>query len=447
MRKEKDFLGDIDIPSDKYYGAATQRSLNHSFEAEEKIPREFIVAYAFVKKAAAWANHQLGALSYEKKEVISHVCDRIIAGEMWEHFPLTIWQPGSGTPTHMNVNEVIANYAGQHCGVKLHPLDDVNLSQSTNDTFPCAMHLALYQTMTDRLLPIMGELEKIVFEKEREFCDTMTIGRTHMMDAVPMTYGDMFSGYRYQISFAKKNLKYALNNLLAIPFGGTAIGTKIGAPLNFGLIATRFLSEFTSIPFTVSENLFHAISFHDTLVLLSGGFRLLALALHKMASDFILLSSGPKAGFNEMILPAVEPGSSIMPAKVNPGQCEMMKMIVQRVISNDEQLIRALMDSPLQLHVYKPLLIHSLFNSLFLLSNGGKIFAETCIRGITVNKQQLQKNIEHCHMSISAISARIGYDRAACIVQKAREENISLEDAAALLKLFSKEEFQKLLPS
>ena len=439
-RIEKDFLGEVSIPEDKYYGAQTQRALVNFAIGRERMPIEMIHAMAQVKKCAALANCNLGILSQEKALLISDVCEVILNGDLDDHFPVNIFQSGSGTQTNMNINEVIANVAKKKCGGQpLHPHDDVNLSQSTNDVFPAAMHLSSTLLIKHKLMPALIHLQKALEEKGALYKDLVKVGRTHLMDAVPMTLGQEFFAFAALIHSCIERLEEALEGLSELPLGGTAVGTGLNAPEKFGMEAIKILSEKTGISFALSPNLFAAISMDLPIAILSSALRLLSLSFNKIASDLILLSSGPHAGIGELYLPANEIGSSIMPGKVNPSQCEALKMVAAQVIGSDHTVFAAISQSNLQLNANRPIIIYNILRSIHLLSDGARSFADNCLAGIKPNIDNIKKHLDDSLMIATALVKKIGYDKAAQIVRKAHKEKIPLKRAAMEMGLTESE--------
>jgi len=450
-RVEKDSLGEVRVPQDKYWGAQTQRSVLNFPIGSEKMPIEVVRALAVVKKAAARVNHELKLLSDEKQELISAVADEIIAGKLDEHFPLVVWQTGSGTQTNMNVNEVISNRAIEKAGgilgskKPIHPNDDVNMSQSSNDVFPTAMHIAGMQLVRKKLLPALAKFHEALSHKAHEWHDLIKIGRTHLMDAAPLTLGQEFSGYAAQVAHAIRAIEATLEPLSELALGGTAVGTGLNAPTGFGKRVAEVISELTGLFFCTAPNKFAALAANDAIVSLSGALRLTAVAFLKIANDIRWLGSGPRCGLHELHLPENEPGSSIMPGKVNPTQCESMSMVAVEVMGCDAAIAIAGSQGNFELNVYKPVMIYNLVRSLHLLADVAVNFREKCLEGLRPNKQQLEKYVSQSLMLATALNTAIGYDKAAQIVKKADAEGISLKEAAVALGLLSAKEFDRLV--
>ncbi|WP_448514609.1 class II fumarate hydratase [Parathermosynechococcus lividus] len=448
-RTESDSLGTIEVPADCYWGAQTARSLKYFPIGGLKMPLAVIYAMARLKQAAAIANRDLGVLAPEKAAWICQAAAEIIEGRWDNQFPLSIWQTGSGTQTNMNVNEVIANraieLAGGTKGTKtpIHPNDHVNCSQSSNDTFPTAMHIATVLEVQERLLPMLQNMLAALEEKTAAFANIIKIGRTHLMDAVPLTLGQEFSGYASQLAACQHHLQYCLQHLYPLAIGGTAVGTGLNAPPGFGDRVAQELARMTGYPFCVAENRFAALAAHDPLVLLSGALKTLAAALMKMANDIRWLGSGPRCGLGELILPANEPGSSIMPGKVNPTQCEALTMVCVQVMGNDAAIGIAGSQGNFELNVFKPLIIHNVLRSIELLSDAGSAFTDFCLRGLQPNYPQIQTHLERSLMLVTALNPRIGYDKAAAVAKKAYSEQKTLKEAAVELGYLTPEEFDQ----
>jgi len=450
-RIEKDTMGEIKVPADKYWGAQTERSRENFKIGGEKMPIELIHALAIIKKAAAMANAELGSLSSEKKDLIGYAADEIIAGKLDAHFPLVVWQTGSGTQTNMNVNEVISNKAIEKVGGVLgskkpiHPNDDVNQSQSSNCVFPSAMHISAMLLLRKKLLPTLASLYEAFDAKAREFRDLIKIGRTHLMDAAPITLGQEFSGYAAQIKHATQALECTLEPLSELALGGTAVGTGLNASPKFAPLACKIITQLTGILFTTAPNKFAALAAHDAIVGVSGALRQIAVAFLKIANDIRWLGSGPRCGLNELFLPENEPGSSIMPGKVNPTQCEAMTMVAVHVMGNDAAIAIAGSQGNFELNVYKPVMIYNLIQSIHLLADSGSSFIEKCLNGIEPNEKRLSEYVENSLMLATALNESIGYDQAAKIVKKAYAENLSLKEAAVKLGILSAEKFDSLI--
>jgi fumarate hydratase, class II len=450
-RVESDSMGQIDVPNDRYWGAQTARSLIHFAIGEDKMPRTIIWAMGILKKAAAEVNRDLGKLSPEKARLIIQAADEVIAGKLDDHFPLSVWQTGSGTQTNMNANEVISNraieLAGGQMGSKkpIHPNDDVNMSQSSNDTFPTAMHIAAAQEIGQRLIPALAGLRKALAEKADEFKDIVKIGRTHLMDAVPLTLGQEFSGYVAQIDQDSTRLHSVLPHLCELALGGTAVGTGLNAPAGFAEKAAARIAELTRLPFVSAPNKFAALAAHDALVMASGALKTLACSLMKIANDIRWLGSGPRCGLGELLLPENEPGSSIMPGKVNPTQCEALTMVCVQVIGNDTAIGVAGSMGNFELNVFKPVIIHNLLHSVRLLADACRMFTEHCVVGIQPNREQIQRHLSNSLMLVTALNPKIGYDNAAKVAKKAHAEGKTLRQACIELGFLSGEEFDQIV--
>jgi len=437
-RTEYDTLGPVKVPAGKYWGAQTQRSIeNFNIGTPASMPAELIHAYGYVKKAAAMVNHKLGVLSEEKKEWISRVCDEIIAGELDDQFPLVIWQTGSGSQTNMNVNEVITNRAHVLGGGQLgegerllHPNDDVNKSQSTNDSFPTAMHIAAYQMLHERTIPGLEALRDALNGKSNEFRDITKIGRTHLMDATPLTLGQEFSGYVSQIDHGLKAIKNTLDHLGELALGGTAVGTGLNAPETYDTETAREISRLTGYPFRTAENKFEALAAHDAFLEAHGALKTIAGSLMKIGNDIRQLASGPRCGIGEITLPANEPGSSIMPGKVNPTQAEALNMVSAQVMGNDVAINTGGASGQYELNVFKPMIIANFINSARLIGDAALSFTHKCVTGIQPNQQRIKQHLRHSLMLVTALNNHIGYEKAAEIAHKAHEENKTLREAA-----------------
>lgn len=448
-RIEYDSLGAIEVPADCYWGAQTARSLKYFPIGGLRMPLEVIHAMARLKKAAAIANRDLGVLAADKAAWIIQAATEVMEGRWDDQFPLSIWQTGSGTQTNMNVNEVIANRAIELAGgvkgskTPIHPNDHVNCSQSSNDTFPTAMHIATVIELQERLLPMLRRLLAVLQDKVTAFADIIKIGRTHLMDAVPLTLGQEFSGYASQIAACQAHIEYALQHLYPLAIGGTAVGTGLNAPAGFGDRVAAELAEMTGYPFCKAENSFAALAAHDPLVMLSGALKTLAAAMMKMANDIRWLASGPRCGLGELILPANEPGSSIMPGKVNPTQCEALTMVCVQVMGNDAAVGIAGSQGNFELNVFKPLIIHNVLRSIELLSDAGEAFTQFCLVGIEPNREQIQAHLARSLMLVTALNPHIGYDKAAAVAKKAYSEGKTLKEAAVELGYLTAEEFDQ----
>ena len=450
-RIEHDTMGEVRVPADKYWGAQTERSRNNfRIGPEGSMPKEIIRAFAILKKAAALTNHELGVLNEEKCKLISAVCDEILEGKLDDQFPLVIWQTGSGTQSNMNVNEVIANRAEVLRGGKLgegktfiHPNDDVNKSQSSNDTFPTAMSIAAYKAVVEVTLPGVKKLRDTLEAKAREFQHIVKTGRTHLMDATPLTLGQEFSGYVAQLDYAIRNIEDALPHLSELALGGTAVGTGLNAPKGYAEKVAQKIAELTGYPFQTAPNKFEALSAHDALVQASGALKTLAVSLMHIANNIRLSASGPRCGIGELHLPENEPGSSIMPGKINPTQNESLTMICCQVIGNDTAITVAGTHGHFQLNVFKPVIIANFLQSAILLGEGCMSFNDHCAVGIEPNMTYIKKNLENTLMLVTALNPHIGYENAAKIAKKAHKENKTLKEAAIELGLVSAEDFDR----
>ena len=451
FRVEKDTLGVVNVPVDKYWGAQTERSRNNFKIGDPgSMPIELIYGFAILKKAAAYTNAELGELEENKRNLIAQVCDEILEGKHDDQFPLVIWQTGSGTQSNMNVNEVIANrghvLAGQILGEgekTLHPNDDVNKSQSSNDTFPTGMHIAAYKLIVENTLPALNQLKKTLSEKSNAFTDVIKIGRTHMMDATPLSLGQEFSGYVAQIEYGVKAIENSLPHLAELALGGTAVGTGINTPDGYAELVATYIAEFTGHPFVTAPNKFEALASHDAFVETHGALRQVAVSLNKIAHDIRVMSSGPRSGIGELSIPANEPGSSIMPGKVNPTQCEALTMVCAQVIGNDVSVAFGGAQGHFELNVFKPLMANNLLQSARLLADAVKSFDLHCAQGIEPNTNVIQKLVDNSLMLVTALNTKIGYYKAAEIAQKAHEEKITLRDAAIATGYVTVEEFDK----
>ena len=451
FRVEKDTLGVVNVPVDKYWGAQTERSRNNFKIGDPgSMPIELIYGFAILKKAAAYTNAELGELEENKRNLIAQVCDEILEGKHDDQFPLVIWQTGSGTQSNMNVNEVIANrghvLAGQVLGQgekTLHPNDDVNKSQSSNDTFPTGMHIAAYKLIVENTLPALNQLKKTLSEKSNAFTDVIKIGRTHMMDATPLSLGQEFSGYVAQIEYGVKAIENSLPHLAELALGGTAVGTGINTPDGYAELVAAYIAKFTGHPFVTAPNKFEALASHDAFVETHGALRQVAVSLNKIAHDIRVMSSGPRSGIGELSIPANEPGSSIMPGKVNPTQCEALTMVCAQVIGNDVSVAFGGAQGHFELNVFKPLMANNLLQSARLLADAVKSFDIHCAQGIEPNTNVIQKLVDNSLMLVTALNTKIGYYKAAEIAQKAHEEKITLRDAAIATGHVTGEEFDK----
>jgi fumarate hydratase class II len=448
-RIEKDTMGEVKVPADKYWGAQTERSRNNfKIGPEASMPKEIIHAFAYLKKAAAHANHELGVLTKEKRDMISVVCDEILTGKLDDQFPLVIWQTGSGTQSNMNANEVIAYRAHVISGGKLadekkvlHPNDDVNKSQSSNDTFPTAMHIAAYKQVVDITIPGMEKLRDTLKKKSAEYNNIVKTGRTHFMDATPLTLGQEFSGYVQQIDNSIRALKSSLIAVSELALGGTAVGTGLNTPKGYDVLVAKKIAEFTKLPFITAPNKFEALAAHDAMVELSGALKRTAVAFMKIANDIRMLSSGPRCGIGELIIPDNEPGSSIMPGKVNPTQPEALTMVCAQVIGNDVAVSIGGSMGHFELNVFKPVIAANVLQSARLIGDACASFNEKCAVGIEPNKPVIKQHMENSLMLVTALNTHIGYENAAKIAKKAHKENKTLREASIELGLLTSEQF------
>ena len=450
-RIEHDTMGAVRVPADRLWGAQTERSRTNFRIGAERMPLALIHALVRVKRACAVVNHRLGRLSAEARDLIVQVCDEILTGRHDDEFPLSVWQTGSGTQTNMNVNEVIANRAAQIVHGRLdlvrpvHPNDQVNLSQSSNDVFPTAMHVAAVSALEDRLLPALADLHRTLDEKAAEFAGIVKIGRTHLQDATPLTLGQEVGGWAALIASSTAQITSALDPLRALAIGGTAVGTGINAPTGFGAAVAAQLSRDTGRTFRAAANPFHALSAHDPLVFASGAVKGLAANLMKIANDVRWLASGPRCGLGEISIPANEPGSSIMPGKVNPTQAEALTMVVCQVFGNDTTIGFAASQGNFQLNVFKPVLIHAFLQSVTLLADSVRSFDRHCVAGIQPVRERIEDNLRRSLMLVTALNPHIGYEQAAAIAKKAQADNLSLREAAVALGILSGAEFDRLV--
>jgi len=450
-RIEEDSLGEVEVPADRYWGAQTARSLANFKIGDERMPRELIRALGVLKQAAAKSNAELGVLSQETGDLIVRVAQEVIDGRLDGHFPLVIWQTGSGTQTNMNANEVIANRAievtGGEIGSKdpIHPNDHVNRGQSSNDTFPTAMHIAAAERIVHNLIPAMTHLRDALSAKTTEFDSIVKIGRTHLMDAVPLNLGDEFSAWAHQLDKDIERVSGTLPDLYELALGGTAVGTGLNTHPQFAKRAAAEISEITNLPFVPAANFFEALSAHDAVVQASGTLKTTAVSLMKIANDIRFLGSGPRTGLAEIVLPANEPGSSIMPGKVNPTQCEALTMVAAQVMGNDVAVAIGGSGGFLQLNVFKPVMIYNLLQSIRLLGDACRSFADNCVSGIEPNRDRIADLVDRSLMLVTALNPRIGYDNAAKVAKKAHAEGITLKQAAVALGLLTTEEFYELV--
>lgn len=449
FRIEKDTMGEVKVPAQKYWGAQTERSRNNfKIGVEASMPKEIIYAFAYLKKAAAHANHDLGVLPSEKRDLISKVCDEVLTKMHDDEFPLVIWQTGSGTQSNMNVNEVIANRAhvvnGGHLSDDkkvLHPNDDVNKSQSSNDTYPTAMHIAAYKQAVEITIPGLEKLRDTLSSKSQQFKSIVKVGRTHFMDATPLTLGQEFGGYAQQITNSIRAIKNALEMVKELALGGTAVGTGLNTPKGYDVLVAKKIAEFTGLPFVTAPNKFEALAAHDAMVELSGAYKRTAVALMKVANDVRMLSSGPRSGIGEIVIPDNEPGSSIMPGKVNPTQPEALTMVCAQVMGNDVAVGIGGATGHFELNVFKPLIAANVLQSGRLIGDACVSFNDNCAIGIEPNVDSIKKHLENSLMLVTALNTHIGYENAAKIAKKAHKENKTLRQAAIELNLLSDEQF------
>jgi fumarate hydratase class II len=448
-RVESDSMGEIEVPADKYWGAQTERSLHHFNIGDDIMPRELTRAFGLLKKAAAWTNLELGKLSEEKTSLIVKAAEEVAAGKLDEHFPLHVWQTGSGTQSNMNANEVIANRAIEMAGGTLgskkpvHPNDDVNMSQSSNDTFPTAMHIATALAFRDKLMPAVSNLRDALLKKEQAFKTIVKIGRTHLQDAVPMTLGQEFSGYVAQLDACIQRFKQVMPEIYELALGGTAVGTGLNTHPQFAKKAAAELAKLTDLPFVSAPNKFAALASHEPLVMAHSALKALACALMKIANDIRWLGSGPRCGIGELNLPENEPGSSIMPGKVNPTQCEALTMVCAQVLGNDTTVGIAASQGNFELNVFKPVIIFNVLHSLNLLADSCHSFQVFCVEGLEANHRVIDYYLHHSLMLVTALNQHIGYDKAAKIAKTAHQENSSLEEAAVKLGYLTAEQFRE----
>lgn len=449
-RIEKDTMGEVQVPVDAYYGAQTQRSIDNFRIAQDinRMPLEIIRAFAYLKKAAAITNCEAGVLSQEKSDLIGNVCDEILAGKLDDYFPLVVWQTGSGTQSNMNVNEVIAYRGhvlqGGDLNDKekfLHPNDDVNKSQSSNDTFPTAMHIAAYKMLVEKTIPGIEQLRDTLLAKSKQFMHVVKIGRTHFMDATPLTLGQEFSGYVSQLDHGLKAIQNSLAHLSELALGGTAVGTGINTPEGYAENVAKHIAALTGLPFITAHNKFEALAAHDAIVEAHGALKTVAVSLMKIANDIRMLSSGPRSGIGEIFIPDNEPGSSIMPGKVNPTQCEALTMIAAQVLGNDVAINIGGATGHFELNVFKPVMIYNFLHSARLIADGCVSFNEKCALGIEPIEANIQKHVDNSLMLVTALNTKIGYYKAAEIAQKAHKEGTTLKEMAVKLGYVTPEEF------
>ena len=450
-RIEKDTMGEVQVPADKYWGAQTERSRNNfKIGPAASMPLEIIYGFAYLKKAAAYTNCELGVLAEKKRDLIARVCDEILEGKLDDQFPLVIWQTGSGTQSNMNVNEVVSNRAHVLEGNKLgegaktiHPNDDVNKSQSSNDTYPTGMHIAIYKKVVEHTIPGVEKLRDTLKAKSDSFMDVVKIGRTHLMDATPLTLGQEFSGYVSQLNHGIKALKNTLSHLSELALGGTAVGTGINTPEGYAELVAKYIAKFTGLPFISAENKFEALAAHDALVETHGALKQLAISLNKIANDIRLLASGPRSGIGEIIIPANEPGSSIMPGKVNPTQAEALTMVCAQVIGNDMAVSVGGAQGHYELNVFKPLMASNLIQSATLLGDACVSFNDHCAIGIEPNHKNIKEHVNNSLMLVTALNTKIGYEKAAKIAKTAHENGTTLKEEAVNLGYLTPDEFDQ----
>lgn len=450
FRTEHDTMGEVQVPADKFWGAQTERSRNNfKIGPEASMPHEIIEAFAYLKKAAAFANCDLGVLSSEKRNMIAKVCDEILEGKLNDQFPLVIWQTGSGTQSNMNVNEVISNRAHVLNGGKLgetseiHPNDDVNKSQSSNDTYPTAMHIAAYKKVVEHTLPAVEKLRNTLQEKSEAFKKVVKIGRTHLMDATPLTLGQEFSGYVAQLDYAMKAISNTLDHLQELALGGTAVGTGLNTPKGYNILVAKYISEFTELPFITAPNKFEALASHDAIVESHGALKQLAVSLYKIAQDIRMLASGPRSGIGEIHIPENEPGSSIMPGKVNPTQNEAITMVCAQVLGNDTTISFAGTQGNFELNVFKPVMAFNFLQSAQLLGDACISFNDHCAVGIEPNYPRIKDLLEKSLMLVTALNTHIGYENAAKIAKTAHKNGTTLKEEAINLGLLTAEQFDE----
>ncbi len=449
FRIEKDTMGEVQVPADKYWGAQTERSRNNfKIGPSASMPKEIIEGFAYLKKAAAFANHELGVLPAEKRDAIAAVCDEILAGELADQFPLVIWQTGSGTQSNMNVNEVIANRAQVLAGFGIgegeqliKANDDVNKSQSSNDTFPTGMHIAAYKAVVSTTIPGVVKLRNTLDQKAKAYATVVKIGRTHLMDATPLTLGQELSGYVAQLDYGLKAVKNTLAHLAEVALGGTAVGTGLNTPAGYDVKVAEYIAQFTGLPFVTAPNKFEALASHDAIVEAHGALKQLAVSLNKIANDIRMLASGPRSGIGEIIIPENEPGSSIMPGKVNPTQCEALTMVCAQVIGNDVAISVGGMQGHYELNVFKPVMAANFLQSARLLGDACVSFEEHCASGIEPNYKRIQELVDNSLMLVTALNTKIGYYKSAEIAQTAHKNGTTLKEEAVRLGYVTPEDF------
>tara|TARA_R110002012_G_scaffold99461_3_gene237425 strand:- start:3699 stop:5096 length:1398 start_codon:yes stop_codon:yes gene_type:complete len=451
FRIEKDTMGEVKVPADKYWGAQTERSRNNfKIGAPASMPLDVVYGFAYLKKAAAYTNHELGVLSQEKRDLIAQVCDEILDGKHDDQFPLVIWQTGSGTQSNMNVNEVIANRAHEIAGKKIgegektiQPNDDVNKSQSSNDTFPTGMHIAAYKKIVEVTIPGVEQLRNTLQKKSKEFKDVVKIGRTHLMDATPLTLGQEFSGYVSQLDHGLKALKNTLPHLSELALGGTAVGTGLNTPKGYDVLVAKYIAEFTGKPFMTAENKFEALAAHDAIVESHGALKQLAVSLNKIANDIRMMASGPRSGIGEIIIPANEPGSSIMPGKVNPTQSEALTMVCAQVMGNDVAISVGGTQGHYELNVFKPVMAANILQSAQLIGDACVSFDVNCAAGIEPNHETIKTLLNNSLMLVTALNTKIGYYKAAEIANTAHKNGTTLKEEAVNLGYVTPEEYDE----
>jgi fumarate hydratase, class II len=450
-RIEKDTMGEVQVPADKYWGAQTERSRNNfKIGAEASMPIEVIRGFAYLKKAAAYTNCELGVLSEEKRDLIAAVCDEILDGKLDDQFPLVIWQTGSGTQSNMNVNEVVSNRAHVLDGGKLgegtskiHPNDDVNKSQSSNDTYPTGMHIAAYKMVVETTIPGVETLRDTLAAKSKEFMHVVKIGRTHLMDATPLTVGQELSGYVSQLNHGLKALRNTLEHLSEVALGGTAVGTGINTPKGYSELVAKYIADFTGHPFVTAENKFEALAAHDAIVETHGALKQLAVSLMKIGNDIRLLASGPRCGIGELLIPENEPGSSIMPGKVNPTQSEALTMVCAQVMGNDVAITMGGATGHFELNVFKPMMAYNLLMSARLIGDACMSFNDNCAVGIEANHARIKQNLDNSLMLVTALNTKIGYEKAAKIAKTAHHSGTTLKEEAVNLGYLTADEFDQ----
>lgn len=449
-RIEQDTMGEVQVPADKYWAAQTERSRNNfKIGPAASMPREIIDAFAYLKKAAAYANADAGVLAIEKRDLIAKVCDEIIEGKWYDQFPLVIWQTGSGTQSNMNINEVVSNRAhvlqGGNLGEKsiIHPNDDVNKSQSSNDTYPTAMHIASYKKVLETTIPCVKQLRDTLNAKAEQFNDVVKIGRTHLMDATPLTVGQELSAYVAQLDFGIKALENTLPHLSELALGGSAVGTGLNTPKGYDIASAKYIAEFTGLPFKTADNKFESLAAHDAMVETHGALKQLAVSLYKIANDIRLLASGPRSGIGELLIPENEPGSSIMPGKVNPTQCEALTMVCAQVIGNDAAITFSGTQGQFQLNVFKPVMAACLLQSAQLIADACVSFDEHCAQGIEPNHPRIKDQLDNSLMLVTALNTHIGYENAAKIAKAAHKKGTTLRGEAIESGLVTAEQFDE----